>query len=121
MRIISSRVTGLAMRRACRIAECQACRRPIVTLTCEDEAEPLLLDLDSVTGLGIVIAEIVSNAYVYALPGRVGAIRVVLARGATGAVLTIGDYGVGFVEPYLGKRHGLGLVRRLMASDRGTE
>jgi two-component sensor histidine kinase len=100
-----------------------------VTLTCEGEGEPLLLDLDSVTALGLVIAEIISNAYIHAFPDRAGAIRVGLARSATGAVLTIGDDGVGFVEPATSKRHGLGLIRRLMeqiggavrvASDRGT-
>jgi two-component sensor histidine kinase len=92
--------------------------------------EPLLLDLDSVTALGIIIAEIISNAYLHAFPGRAGAIRVALTRNATGAVLTIGDDGIGFVEPSTSKRHGLGLVRRLMeqidgvvrvTSDRGTE
>jgi two-component sensor histidine kinase len=101
-----------------------------VTLTCEGEAEPLLLDLDSVTALGIVIAEIISNAYIHAFPERAGAIRVALTRSATGALLTIGDDGVGFVEPPTSKRHGLGLVRRLMeqiggavrvVSDRGTK
>ncbi len=101
-----------------------------VTLTCEGEPEPLLLDLDSVTALGIVIAEIISNAYVHAFPERAGAIRVALTRSATGALLTIGDDGIGFVEPPTSKRHGLGLVRRLMeqiggavrvVSDRGTK
>jgi two-component sensor histidine kinase/putative methionine-R-sulfoxide reductase with GAF domain len=101
-----------------------------VTLTCEGKPEPLLLDLDSVTALGLVIAEIISNAYIHAFPGRAGAIRVALARDAAGAVLTIGDDGIGFVEPPTSKRHGLGLVRRLMeqiggavhvVSDRGTE
>jgi two-component sensor histidine kinase len=108
----------------------QGAREFHVTLTCEGEAEPLPLDLDSVTALGIVIAEIVSNAYIHAFPGRIGAIRVALTRSATGAVLVIGDDGVGFVEPPTSKRHGLGLVRRLMeqigggvsvVSDRGTE
>ena len=65
-----------------------------------------------------------------AFPGRVGVIRVGLTRSATGAALTIGDDGVGFVEPPTSKRHGLGLVRRLMeqiggavrvVSDRGTK
>jgi len=54
---------------------------------------------------------------------------VALTRSATGALLTIGDNGIGFVEPATSKRHGLGLVRRLMeqidgavrvVSDRGT-
>lgn len=101
-----------------------------VTLTCEGEAKPLPLDLDSVTALGIVIAEIVSNAYIHAFPGRIGSIRVALTRSAIGAVLVIADDGIGFVEPPTSKRRGLGLVHRLMEqidgaahviSDRGTE
>jgi len=89
-----------------------------------------LLDLDSVTPLGIIIAEIVSNAYIHAFPGRAGTIRVALTRSATDVLLTIGDDGIGFAEPPTSKRHGLGLVRRLMeqiggaahvVSDRGTE
>jgi two-component sensor histidine kinase len=100
-----------------------------VTLTCVGMAEPVLLDLDTVTALGIVIAEIISNAYLHAFPGRAGAIRVSLTPTEGGAVLTIADDGIGFVEPATSKRHGLGLVRRLMeqmgggisvVSDRGT-
>jgi two-component sensor histidine kinase len=108
----------------------QGDRKFSVALTCEGVPEPLLLDLDSVTALGIIIAEIISNAYIHAFPGRAGAIRVALTRSATGAILTIGDDGIGFVEPSTSKRHGLGLVRRLMeqidgvvrvTSDRGTK
>ena len=108
----------------------QDARAFTVALTCEGDAGPMPLDLDSVTALGIVVGEIISNAYVHAFPGRAGAIHVILARSATGAILTIRDDGVGFVEPPLSKRHGLGLVRRLMeqiggtvrvASDHGTK
>lgn len=91
-----------------------------VTLTCEGEDGPLLLDLDSVTALGIVIAEIISNAYIHVFPESGGAIRVTLMRDAAGGILTIGDNGVGFVEPASSKRHGLGLVRRLMQQISGT-
>jgi len=91
-----------------------------VILTCEGAAEPLLLDLDSVTALGIVIAEIISNAYIHAFPAREGAIHVMLTRDAAGGILTIGDNGVGFVEPSSSKRHGLGLVRRLVQQISGT-
>jgi two-component sensor histidine kinase len=108
----------------------QEARKFEVVLTCEGNSEPLPLDLDSVTALGIVVVEIVSNAYLHAFPDRAGAIRVSLGRNAAGAVLTIGDDGVGFVEPPSSKRHGLGLVRRLMqqvggavriVSDHGTK
>ena len=101
-----------------------------VALTIDGEPKRLLLDLDSVTSLGIVVAEIVSNAYLHAFPKREGAIHIALKPGPLGAVLTIKDDGVGFVEPVSSKRHGLGLVRRLMeqvggtvslASDHGTQ
>ena len=85
-----------------------------VVLTCEGQPSPLLLDLDLVTALGIVVAEVISNAYIHAFPDRKGAITVALAQGIPGAVLTIADDGVGFCEPRESKRHGLGLVRRLM-------
>jgi two-component sensor histidine kinase len=112
------------------LGEFQAAREFDVTVTCEGDTEPLLLDLDSVTALGIVVAEIISNAYLHAFPGRAGAIRVILEPRAAGAILTIRDDGIGFVEPASSKRHGLGLVRRLMeqiggavrvACDHGTK
>lgn len=101
-----------------------------VSLTIERDPKPLVLDLDSVTALGIIVAEIVSNAYLHAFPARTGVIRVRLEQTPTGAILTVGDDGVGFVEPATSRRHGLGLIRRLMeqiggtvdlASDRGTK
>ena len=91
-----------------------------VTLTCEGVKEPLALDLDTVTALGIIVTEVISNAYIHAFPERAGAIHVFLTRDTIGAVLTISDDGVGFVEPPLSKRHGLGLVRRLMEQIEGT-
>jgi two-component sensor histidine kinase len=112
------------------LREVQDAREFDVTLTCEGETEPLFLDLDTVTSLGIVVVEIISNAYIHAFPGRTGAIHVTLARSAAGAILTICDDGVGFVESPSSKRHGVGLVRRLMeqiggtirlVSDHGTE
>jgi len=112
------------------LGDFQEVRKFGVALTCDGDAEPLLLDLDSVTALGIVVAEIISNAYVHAFPERAGAIHVDLKRTPDGAVLMIGDNGIGFVEPPTSKRHGLGLVRRLMqqiggvvrvVSDRGTK
>jgi two-component sensor histidine kinase len=102
------------------LSDFQGPREYEVTLTCVGEPNPLALDLDLVTALGIVIAETISNAYIHAFPSRKGAIVVALARGTTGAVLTIADDGVGFVEARSSKRHGLGLVRRLMEQIRGA-
>jgi two-component sensor histidine kinase len=86
-----------------------------IALTCEGEPKSMTLDLDMVTALGIVVAEIISNAYLHAFPGRAGKIRVILARAAAGAILTIGDDGVGFrLMQQIG-----GTVS--VVSDRGTQ
>ena len=92
-----------------------------VTLTCESEALPL--DLDVVTALGIVVAELVTNSYDHAFPGGAGAITVAahLTPGdASRATMIIHDDGIGFTAGAGGKRHGLGLVRRLIEQIRGA-
>ena len=92
-----------------------------ITLTCDSEA--LVLDLDVVTALGIVVAELITNCYDHAFPSGAGAIAV-SARRTPGdirtATLTIRDDGIGFTAAAAGKRHGLGLVRRLIEQVRGT-
>jgi two-component sensor histidine kinase len=102
------------------LAEIQA-KAETVTLTCNSDA--LILDLDVVTALGIVVAELVTNSYDHAFSGGEGSI-VVSARRAPGddemATLTISDNGDGFRANAENKRHGLGLVRRLIEQVRGT-
>ena len=92
-----------------------------VTLTCDSEV--VILDLDVVTALGIVVAELVTNSYDHAFPDGVGAIGVTVRRDpGNGAMarMIISDNGQGF-EPKSGsKRHGLGLVHRLAEQVRGT-
>jgi two-component sensor histidine kinase/DNA-binding NarL/FixJ family response regulator len=100
------------------IAEVQA---SAITLTCT--SEPLLLDLDTVTALGIVLAELVTNSYDHGFPAGYGTITVALVASADAdnlASLTISDNGKGFVPAFNSKRHGLGLVRRLVEQARGT-
>ena len=92
-----------------------------VTLTCESDV--VILDLDVVTALGIVVAELVSNSYDHAFPDGKGTIDVSVRRDpGNGAMasLTIKDNGQGFEETSGNKRHGLGLVRRLAEQVRGT-
>ncbi|HET6804205.1 MAG TPA: histidine kinase dimerization/phosphoacceptor domain -containing protein [Frateuria sp.] len=91
-----------------------------IKLTCTTETVPA--DLDTVTALGMAVAELVSNSYTHAFPDRRGTIRVSLLRSRpTGeAVLTVADDGAGFVEKPGSKRHGVGLVRRLVQQVRGT-
>ena len=102
------------------LAEIQA-KADTITLTCDSDL--LILDLDVVTALGIVVAELVTNSYDHAFPGSTGTINV-SARSAPGsddmATMTISDSGNGFKSDAENKRHGLGLVRRLVEQVRGT-
>jgi two-component sensor histidine kinase len=92
-----------------------------VTLTCSSEA--VVLDLDVVTALGIVVAELVANSFDHAFPDGSGS-TIVSVRGPAAddsmATMTISDNGRGFRPSFEGKRHGLGLVRRLVEQVRGT-
>jgi two-component sensor histidine kinase len=84
-------------------------------------ADSVSLGLDRVTALGMIVAELVTNSYGHAFPGRSGKITVSLAAEPGGGVtLTIQDDGVGFVAQAESKRRGLGLVRRLMERVQGT-
>ena len=103
------------------LAEIQGMPQGTVVLTCESES--LLLDLDMVTALGIVVAELVTNSFDHAFPEGKGAIAVSVLRPVGDnslATLTIGDNGTGFEAKTGNKRHGLGLVRRLVEQIRGT-
>jgi two-component sensor histidine kinase len=103
------------------LAEIQAAPDDSVTLTCD--SDPLTLDLDTVTALGIVVAELVTNSYDHAFSSGKGAIVVSLRRALgddTMATLTVRDGGAGFSAAAENKRHGIGLVRRLVEQVRGT-
>ena len=99
-----------------------------VKLKCS--AHSVELDLEMATALGIVVTELVSNAYMHAFPERIGSngtgpkstgeIRVLLRTTPEGASLSVGDNGVGFVDEVESKRHGVGLVRRLVSQVGGT-
>jgi two-component sensor histidine kinase/putative methionine-R-sulfoxide reductase with GAF domain len=92
-----------------------------VTLTCESTTT--ILDLDMVTALGIVAAELVTNCYDHAFPNGNGSIAVSLGRASEDdgiAILTIRDNGTGFTPVAKSKRQGVGLVLRLIEQVRGT-
>ncbi|MEJ0067633.1 MAG: sensor histidine kinase [Pseudomonadota bacterium] len=80
-----------------------------IELTCH--WEPIVLGLDTVTALGLAVAELISNSYVHAFPGGTGAISVSVRRGEpdSEATITFVDDGVGFRELADSKRHGVGL------------
>ena len=89
----------------------------------ECHAEPIRVDLDTVTAMGMVVAELVANSFDHAFPGGSGTVTVALRRPAQDglAILTVSDDGTGFVEQPGSKRHGVGLVRRLVEQVRGTD
>jgi two-component sensor histidine kinase len=102
------------------LAEIQA-PADTIELTCESDT--LTLDLDVVTALGIVVAELVTNCFDHAFADGKGSIVVSARRGAGDddmATMTISDDGNGFKAEAESKRHGLGLVRRLVEQVRGT-
>jgi len=103
------------------LSEIQGAPGNTIKLTCD--SEPLVLDLDVVTALGIVVAEVVTNSYEHAFPGGKGSIIVSVQndfRDADTVTMTISDDGEGFKAQAESKRHGLGLVRRLVEQIRGT-
>jgi two-component sensor histidine kinase len=102
------------------LAEIQAAPDGSVKLTCDCEA--IVLDLDVVTALGIVVAEVVTNSYDHAFPGGKRGSIIVSVRRSDGdaATMTISDDGTGFLARTENKRHGLGLVRRLVEQFRGS-
>jgi two-component sensor histidine kinase len=92
-----------------------------IALTCDSDA--LILDLDVVTALGIIVAELVTNSYDHAFPDGRGVITVAAQRTPEDqgiVTMTIRDNGIGFTDRPGGKRHGLGLVRRLVEQVHGT-
>jgi len=112
---------GSYLRSLClNLAEIQAAPEGSVTLTCDSDA--IVLDLDVVTALGIVVAEVVTNSYDHAFPGGKNGSIVVSVRRVDGdiATMTISDDGTGFLAKAESKRHGLGLVRRLVEQVRGS-
>ncbi|MEO0501028.1 MAG: histidine kinase dimerization/phosphoacceptor domain -containing protein, partial [Pseudomonadota bacterium] len=55
------------------------------------------IDADTATPLGLLVSEVITNAYKYAFPdGRAGELRVVFEPGNGGLTLRITDDGVGF-------------------------
>jgi two-component system, sensor histidine kinase PdtaS len=84
-------------------------------VTLEWKLAPLQLSPDQALPLGMIVNEIVSNAFKHGFPeGRAGLVSVTLQRPLAGneAVLTVADNGVGMGETPSG---GIGLGTRLIA------
>jgi two-component sensor histidine kinase len=88
-------------------------------ITIECNTHPIQVNLTDATALGIVLTELVNNAYVHAFTDK-GLISVTLTNRETGmADLIIADNGSGFSQTPTSRR-GLKLVRRLIKQINGT-
>jgi two-component sensor histidine kinase/CheY-like chemotaxis protein len=94
-------------------------RHPNVELTCH--CEPIVLDLDTVTAIGLAVSELIANSYGHAFPNGAGAINVTLSASEyANATIVFADDGIGFTDTGEGKRQGLRLVKRLMEQIGGS-
>jgi len=84
--------------------------------------EPLVIKTDTAVSLGMVIAELVSNAHAHAFPQGKGMVTLSLKPDVANdtATMTISDDGVGFTEDVASLRHGVRLSRQLIATVDGT-
>jgi len=93
-----------------------------ITLTVE--AEPLQLELDAAVPCGLIVSELVSNAFKHAFPNSSGgAIRVGLYTDRDQVKLSIADNGIGFPEEVnvrAADTLGLQLVQSLVEQLEGT-
>lgn len=97
------------------LPELQIANTKPVSLTCD--VASMVLDLDAVTALGLAVTKLVTNSYKHAFADRPG--HIVVGGGPTDrpgwGKLTVGDDGSGYVKTEREtKRHGVGLVARLM-------
>ena len=86
--------------------------------------EPLLLLADTAVPLGLILSELVTNAYKHAFPQQTaGQIEVYLQRQELDIVLTVTDNGVGFPKRYEWRQAdslGLTIVQALVQQLQGT-
>jgi two-component sensor histidine kinase/ActR/RegA family two-component response regulator len=95
-------------------------QHPKIAQTCH--CETVILDLDTVTAMGLVVSELIANSYAHAFPDGTGSITVSLSVNPQGdeATIVFADGGVGFTESGDSKRHGLGLMKRLIEQVSGS-
>ena len=100
------------------LPEMQGSTAERIRLTCT--VEPMELDLGATTALGLALTELVANSYEHAFPSGSGTIAITGGpiggpAGTPGwGEVSVSDDGVGYATTGQSKRHGLGLVRRLM-------
>jgi len=107
--------------------------RPDQQVDLKFEMDDIRLNVDTIMPLGLIVNELVTNAFKYAFPDGAGEVRVSLRRDGDGFLLTVADDGVGLPDDFnLDSLRSLGmlLVRNLTdqlngeleyTSDGGTE
>ena len=99
--------------------------RPTQEIEFQLEAEPLMLNQDTVMPCGLIVNELVTNTCKYAFPdGRRGTLRLAVKKGEDNQLsLKLSDNGVGLpaeVEPSKTNTLGLQLVDDMVAQLKGT-
>jgi two-component sensor histidine kinase/DNA-binding response OmpR family regulator len=91
-----------------------------IKLTCR--TEPVTLDLDGATTLGLVVSQLIANSYARAFPGNTGTISVSLHKGTPvdDATITLADDSVADASPDDGEQHDADMVKRLMKEAGGS-
>jgi two-component sensor histidine kinase len=77
-------------------------------------AEPLNIEPDRAVAVGVIVNELVMNAFKYAYPGGKGAIRVAIKKGGDNrAILSVEDDGIGIAAQASGQKS-TGLGQRIV-------
>ncbi len=84
------------------------------------DIEDVTVDKDDATPLGLIVNEVVSNAFKHAFPdGRKGTITITLRQEGSQGVLTVADDGIGFAPDKPSKGIGRKLMRALSGQLKG--
>jgi len=94
--------------------------RPQISL--EHTIDDIDTHLDHASVLGLIVTELLTNAYMHAFPKGIGNIQISLVRipDQKSARLVVADDGIGFKKAHEIKRNGIKLIRMLVEQLDGT-
>jgi len=90
-------------------------------VTVKIEAHPIILDVESAVSVGLMLNELISNAFQYApVPGEKCKVNIFFKERDHKLVISVGDNGIGMKVPYLPKySFGLQLTSTLVKMHKG--